>query len=92
MLLFLLPPLRRKSNPCLDARDVIRVESDVGLVSPVEGRHQRGLDVRVGEAQGVAELVCSGHDEVCAAKRLHGPIFLVIKMSVASEDWKEGVG
>ena len=44
--LTLLLPVQR-----LDPLDVIWVQSDVSLVAPVEGSHQRRLDVRVGQTQ-----------------------------------------
>ena len=50
--LTLLLPVQR-----LDPLDVVLVQSDFLLVAPVEGSHQSRLDIRVGQTQGVSQLL-----------------------------------
>ena len=52
------------------------VKLEVRLPAAVEGRHERGVDVGVREAEGVAELVGGRLEEVGALEGVDGPVLL----------------
>lgn len=54
------------------------------IVTAVEGRHERTLDVAVTQAEGVTELVCRDLEEIGAAIAADGPPFGVVEVSVAA--------
>ena len=53
-----------------------RVQLEVGLPAAVEGGHEGGVDVGVGEAERVAELVGGRLQEVGALEGVDGPVLL----------------
>ena len=52
------------------------MELEVWLPAAVEWRHECGVDVRVGEAERVAELVGGRLEEVGALEGVDGPVLL----------------
>ena len=68
----------------LYALDVVPVQGDVLLVAAVERSHQRTSLVRVGEAEGVSQLVGGRHEEAGAPGSVDRPVLLVIEVDVAS--------
>ena len=52
------------------------MQLEVWLPAAVEGRHEGGVDVRVGEAQRVAELVGRRLQQVRPLERVDRPVLL----------------
>ena len=54
------------------------MQLEVWLPAAVEGRHEGGVDVRVGEAQRVAELVGRSLQQVRPLERVDRPVLLCL--------------
>lgn len=73
----------------LDSRSIVIRQILRGVVALVPREHDRVLDGRVAQPQGMAELVHCGAHQICAVIVLlvDQPRLLVVKMSVASDAW-----
>ena len=60
------------------------MEFEVGLPASVEWRHERGVDVGVGEAKRMAELVGGRLQEVGPFEGVDSPVFLCNDVMVSA--------
>lgn len=80
------------SIQCLNGQNVVLMQAELGFVLLVKGCHERVAHTAMAQAERMAELVSCHLENVGARVRLHCPLFLVVKVSIATVLGEVGMG